>query len=148
MRETNSVMGFLFRPESYVEFTGTAAAQAQSRQNLIVHSLLAGIGLVLFLTIVMDNYRNLFLVLINLPFGLVGGVLVVFASGTEFSLGSLVGFVTIFGITRIDALRALIDAAISELQKPFLDERQIASSRTIMGLAMRLHWFARINLFI
>ena len=47
----------------------------------------------------MDNYRNLLLVLINLPFALVGGVLVVFASGGEFSLGSLVGFVTIFGIT-------------------------------------------------
>lgn len=34
----------------------------------------------------------------------------------------------------IDALRALLDAAISELQKPFLDESQIASSRTFMGL--------------
>src|ERR1700741_3852843 len=34
----------------------------------------------------------------------------------------------------LGALRALIDVAISELQKPFLNERQIASSRTIMGL--------------
>jgi GNAT superfamily N-acetyltransferase len=38
----------------------------------------------------------------------------------------------------LDALRALIDAAISELQKPFLDERQIASSRMIMGLDTQL----------
>lgn len=38
----------------------------------------------------------------------------------------------------LDALRALMDAAISELQKPFLDERQIASSRTIMGLDTQL----------
>ncbi len=38
----------------------------------------------------------------------------------------------------IDALRALMDAAISELQKPFLDESQIASSRTIMGLDTQL----------
>lgn len=34
----------------------------------------------------------------------------------------------------IDTLKALMDAAISELQKPFLDESQIASSRTFMGL--------------
>jgi GNAT superfamily N-acetyltransferase len=34
----------------------------------------------------------------------------------------------------LDALRALMDAAISELQKPFLDAGQIASSRAIMGL--------------
>ena len=31
-----------------------------------------------------------------------------------------------------------MNAAISELQKPFLDERQIASSRTIMGLDTQL----------
>ena len=31
-----------------------------------------------------------------------------------------------------------MDAAISELQKPFLDESQIASSRTIMGLDTQL----------
>ena len=38
----------------------------------------------------------------------------------------------------LDALRDLMDAAISELQKPFLDESQIASSRTIMGLDTQL----------
>lgn len=38
----------------------------------------------------------------------------------------------------VDALRALMHAAIAELQKPFLDERQIASSRTIMGLDTQL----------
>ncbi len=38
----------------------------------------------------------------------------------------------------LEALKALMDAAISENQKPFLDERQIASSRTIMGLDTQL----------
>lgn len=38
----------------------------------------------------------------------------------------------------LGALRALMDAAISELQKPFLDESQIASSRKIMGLDTQL----------
>ncbi len=38
----------------------------------------------------------------------------------------------------IDALRELMNAAISELQKPFLDEREIASSRMIMGLDRQL----------
>lgn len=40
--------------------------------------------------------------------------------------------------TDLDALKALMDTAISELQKPFLDEAQIASSRTIMGLDTQL----------
>ena len=38
----------------------------------------------------------------------------------------------------VDALGALMDAAISELQKPFLSESQIASSRAIMGLDTQL----------
>jgi len=38
----------------------------------------------------------------------------------------------------IDALRGLMDAAIAELQKPFLTELQIASSHAIMGLDTQL----------
>jgi GNAT superfamily N-acetyltransferase len=38
----------------------------------------------------------------------------------------------------LEALTVLMDAAIAELQKPFLDERQIAASRGIMGLDTQL----------
>ena len=38
----------------------------------------------------------------------------------------------------LDALRALMEAAIAELQKPFLNAQQVASSRTIMGLDTQL----------
>jgi len=41
-------------------------------------------------------------------------------------------------LDEVDALRGLMDAAITQLQKPFLDGRQIASSRTIMGLDTQL----------
>jgi len=86
-------------PGTYVEFAGTAAAQAQSYQDLLVHSLLAGLGIVLLLAVVMGNYRNLLLVLANLPFALMGGMLAAWVTGGNVSLGSMVGFVTLFGIT-------------------------------------------------
>ena len=38
----------------------------------------------------------------------------------------------------LPALRRLMDAAISQLQRPFLTEDQIAASRTIMGLDTQL----------
>jgi len=85
--------------DTYVEFSGTAAAQAQSRRDLLLDSLLAALGIVLLLSVVMSNYRNLLLVLLNLPFALVGGVLAALITGGNLSLGSLVGFVTLFGIT-------------------------------------------------
>lgn len=51
------------------------------------------------LWMVLGRARNLALVLLNLPFALAGGVVAVFATGGGISLGSLVGFVTLFGIT-------------------------------------------------
>jgi GNAT superfamily N-acetyltransferase len=44
----------------------------------------------------------------------------------------------IAGRDDLAALAALMDAAISQLQTPFLDERQIAASRAIMGLDTQL----------
>jgi CzcA family heavy metal efflux pump len=88
-----------FPPGTYVEFSGTAEAQAQTRQDLLVHSLLAGLGIVLFLSIAIRTSRNVVLILLNLPFALVGGVLAASMSGGMLSLGSMVGFVTVFGIT-------------------------------------------------
>jgi Cu/Ag efflux pump CusA len=82
-----------------VNFTGTAEAQARSNRDLIARSLLAGMGILMLLSIVLRSYHNLLLILLNLPFALVGGILVILASGGEVSLGSMVGFVTLFGIT-------------------------------------------------
>lgn len=84
---------------SYVEFTGTAEEQARSRRDLLVDSLLATLGIIILLSIVMGNRRNLLLVLLNLPFALVGGIFAGWLTGGNLSLGSLVGFVTLFGIT-------------------------------------------------
>jgi CzcA family heavy metal efflux pump len=88
-----------FRPGSYVHFGGTAEAEAQSRRDLIALATLAALGIILLLSIVLAHWRNLVLVLANLPFALVGGVLIVLLTDRTLSLGALVGFVTLFGIT-------------------------------------------------
>jgi CzcA family heavy metal efflux pump len=84
---------------NYLEFTGEAEANAQSREDLIVHSLLAGVAILLMLYIAFGRLRNLLLTFANLPFALIGGVLAALFTGGWISLGSLVGFVTLFGIT-------------------------------------------------
>jgi CzcA family heavy metal efflux pump len=84
---------------AYMEFTGTAEARARSMRDLVFHSLFAGAGILLLLSVVLGSNRNVLLVLANLPFALVGGVLIMLASGGALSLGSMVGFVTLFGIT-------------------------------------------------
>ena len=98
-RARRRMAGLALPPSVYVEFSGTAEEQARSQRDLLVHSALAGLGIILLLSIVMQNYRNLLLVLANLPFALVGGIFIALATGGNLSLGSLVGFVTLFGIT-------------------------------------------------
>jgi CzcA family heavy metal efflux pump len=86
-------------PGSYLEFAGAAEAQARARSDLLVHSLVALAAVVLLLSVVTRHGRNLALVLTNLPFALIGGVLAAFALGGVLSLGAMIGFVTLFGIT-------------------------------------------------
>lgn len=86
-------------PGAHLEFAGAAEAQARSRRDLIVNSLLAGTGIVILLSMVTGHWRNLLLVMINLPFAFVGGVFALALTGGLLSLGSMVGFVTLFGIT-------------------------------------------------
>jgi Cu/Ag efflux pump CusA len=91
----------------YVEFGGTAQAQAQSARDLLLSSGLAAVALVLFLSVVLGNPRNLLLVLVNAPFALLGGVLMVFGTGGVLSVGAMVGFVTLFGITLRNSIMLL-----------------------------------------
>jgi len=84
---------------NYYEVTGEAEANAKSQEELIVHSIIAGAGILLMLYIAFGNLRNLLLTLFNLPFALIGGVFAVAFNAGWISIGSLVGFVTLFGIT-------------------------------------------------
>jgi CzcA family heavy metal efflux pump len=83
----------------YVEFAGSAEAQARARRDLLVHSSIAFAGVLLILSLITRHWRNLLLVLCNIPFALVGGVIAVYFSGSILTLGSMVGFVALFGIS-------------------------------------------------
>jgi CzcA family heavy metal efflux pump len=91
---------------TYAVFSGAAEAQAQAQHELLLHSAIAAVGILLLLAIAFGNARNLLLVLSNVPFALVGGILAVWvtkllspAGAGGLTIGSLVGFVTLFGIT-------------------------------------------------
>lgn len=91
-------------PDNYLEFTGEAEANAQSREDLIVHALVALVAIFLILYIALGRLRNLLLTFANLPFALIGGLVAAFFTGGWISIGSMVGFVTLFGITLRNAI--------------------------------------------
>ncbi|CAA9890548.1 Acriflavin resistance protein [Candidatus Methylobacter favarea] len=83
----------------YPEFTGAAIEQEQARKELILHALLAGAGVLIFIYIAIGTVRHALLTLANLPFAIIGGVAAVVITEATLSVGSIVGFVTLFGIT-------------------------------------------------
>ena len=86
-------------PGMYIELSGAAETGAEARNELLLHSGFAGLGILLLLAMVFARARSFILVLLNLPFALVGGALAVAVTGATLSIGSIVGFVTLFGIT-------------------------------------------------
>src|SRR5262249_21362533 len=83
----------------YAVVGGASEALGQAQRELLSYSIVAGVGIVMLLSIAFHTMRTTLLVLANLPFALVGGVIAALLSGGTLSVGSLVGFVTLFGIT-------------------------------------------------
>lgn len=81
------------------EFTGAATEQAGARNQLILDSLVAGSAVLLLIFMAVGSARHVGIIMLNLPFSFVGGVLAVALTGGVISIGSVVGFVTLFGIT-------------------------------------------------
>lgn len=86
-------------PGTYAVFSGESEARAQSQRDLLVYGAMSAVGIALLLFLAMKSRRGIVLVMVNLPFALVGGVLSVVLTGGDLSLGGMVGFVTLFGIS-------------------------------------------------
>jgi len=103
-----------FPAGTYAAFSGAAQAEEKAQRELLLHSAIAAAGILILLSVAFHSWRNLLLVLANVPFALVGGVLAVWAT-TRFgeagegglTIGSLVGFVTLFGITTRNSIMML-----------------------------------------
>jgi len=80
------------------EFLGEYAAQRASRQRILALSVFVLIGIFLILYTDFGSSRLALLVVAGLPFALIGGVLSAIISGGVLSLGSLIGFITVFGV--------------------------------------------------
>jgi CzcA family heavy metal efflux pump len=91
----------------YLEFTGAAAAEQQTRNELLLYSGLA-LALILVILFISFHWRiNAWLVLANLPFSLIGSVLAIAVTGLGISLGTVVGLVTVFGVSSRNSILQL-----------------------------------------
>ncbi len=91
----------------FTQFTGAAEAEAQTRFELILYSALA-LALIVIVLFVSFHWRaNSWLVLANLPFCVIGSVIAIAMTGIGISLGSVLGLITVFGISARNAILQL-----------------------------------------
>lgn len=86
-------------PQGYsIGWTGEFENQvrATGRLSEMVPISLAGIFILLF--IMFGNVKDSLLVLINVPFSIIGGILALLLTGTNFGISGGVGFIALFGI--------------------------------------------------
>jgi CzcA family heavy metal efflux pump len=91
----------------FIEFTGAAEAERQTRTQLILYSAAALGVIVMVLFMAFHWRRNSWLVMANLPFSLIGSVLAIGMTGIGLSLGAVVGLVTVFGVSARNAILQL-----------------------------------------
>ena len=100
-------------PGVYLEYSGAAEGAVAAQRELLFNTALAIGGVVALLLLAFRSGRATLLVLGATPFALVGGVIAVALTGATLSLGSLVGFVTLFGVAARNSI--LLIAHIEQL---------------------------------
>ncbi len=86
-------------PKGYsVEWTGEFENQVRASKRLgqVVPISLLGIFILLFITF--GNAKDAGLVLLNVPFALIGGIIALHITGMNFGISAGVGFIALFGI--------------------------------------------------
>ncbi|MDB5478801.1 MAG: heavy metal efflux pump, cobalt-zinc-cadmium, partial [Alphaproteobacteria bacterium] len=83
----------------YTSLVSLSEEEVNSTKQLFIHSAIACIAVVILLSLVMHHQSQIWLVLANTPLALVGGVLALGLTHNSLSLGAIVGFVTLIGIT-------------------------------------------------
>lgn len=87
-----------------LEVSGDYQEQQRSLHELLLVGMVAMIGIFLLLFSDFRSARLATLVLVNLPLALIGALAAAFVFRITLSLGALVGFVTLFGITARNAI--------------------------------------------
>jgi CzcA family heavy metal efflux pump len=105
VNEAKAKIARIALPEGYyIVYSGEYAAQQEASQRLLASSLLALIGILVLLRQGLGSWRNTMLVASNLPLATIGGIIAVALTGNVISIGSLIGFISLFGISTRNSL--------------------------------------------
>ena len=86
-------------PEGYsVSYEGQFESEEKASQTLLITSLLSVLVIIMLLFQEFKDWKITWIILINLPLALIGGVFSIWLTGGVMSIPSIIGFITLFGI--------------------------------------------------
>ena len=88
----------------FIQYGGQFEAEQRASQNIIIFSAIAFLVITVLMYLSVKSIPSTAMIMINLPIGLVGGVISVALTGGIISVASLVGFVTLFGVATRNGL--------------------------------------------
>lgn len=88
----------------YIQYGGQFEAEERATQNILVFSAIAFVAITILMYLLVKSIPSTIAIMINLPIGLVGGLIAVALTGGVLSVASLVGFVTLFGVATRNGL--------------------------------------------
>jgi CzcA family heavy metal efflux pump len=83
---------------TYIEFGGQFESASATNQRLLFLGALVIIGIGFLLHVMFRSARDTLLIMVNLPFALIGGVVGVYFAGGVISVASIIGLISVFGI--------------------------------------------------
>jgi len=88
----------------YVVYGGQFESEQAARKRITVLGLGVILGIFVLLVMALGSGRLAILTMANLPLALIGGIVAVMLGGGVLSVGSLIGFITLFGIATRNGL--------------------------------------------
>ncbi len=88
----------------FIQYAGQFEAEERATRNILVFSAIAFVAITVLMYISVKSVPSTIMIMINLPIGLVGGVIAVALTGGVISVASLVGFVSLFGVATRNGL--------------------------------------------
>ncbi|MEG4496530.1 efflux RND transporter permease subunit [Microcoleus sp. F10-C6] len=88
----------------FIQYGGQFEAEQRASQNIMIFSAIAFLVITVLMYLSVKSLPSTAMIMINLPIGLVGGVIAVALTGGIISVASLVGFVTLFGVATRNGL--------------------------------------------
>jgi cobalt-zinc-cadmium resistance protein CzcA len=106
--------------------------RARRRLAIILPITIAIIYLLLFFTF--GSPRDAGLVLMNVPFSLVGGIVALYLRGMNLSVSAAVGFISLFGVAVMSGVLVIADINRLREENPALDIREIVTYAALSQL--------------